>query len=153
MRRLKLARRGLSLYEANRGRLITFEDDVLCIRSQIETRWPELEVFFDEWTEEWVVVEHCKDVDRLATKVKVLDHNLIHRLEAADQHRAGHDIEKEVDDWNARLERERDRRLSDQLTEFAERFSFALRKDGFFAHEHISNCVGNRVNRKRVINR
>jgi hypothetical protein len=143
----------VSFVEANRGRLVTMEHDVLDIRRTIEETWPELRVFFDEVEEKWVVVENCGDGrQRLATKADVLDHRLLRLLQDIDSHKPGHDREKRLESWNDRIERQRDQELEEHLAEFAERFKHALRKDGFFNHEHISNCVGRRVNRRRIIN-
>jgi predicted nuclease with TOPRIM domain len=144
---------GLSFVDANRGRLITMESDVLDIRNQIEERWPELRVFFDEWEETWVVVEHCGDgVQRLATKTKVLDQRFIRLLEEIDGHQPGHDPERRVDSWNEAIEREQDHKFYEQMGEFADRLKHALRKDGFYNHEFIGH-QNRRVNRRKVINR
>ena len=153
MRKRSPARKGLSYLDANRNRLITMEDDVLHIRSTIESTWPELEVFFDTWEEIWVVVEHCRDgIDRLALKHAVLDHNLLRLIQEADSHTQGFDIERTVDDWNAKLEAEKDYQFRQMLGDFAERFHFALRKDGVFDHEEIYGTSNKKVSRHQAVN-
>ena len=128
----RLARPGLSYLDANKNRLITIERDVLDIKARIQENWPELDVFFDEVDEQWVVVEHCGDgVDRLVLTTDTLDERVLDRLHKADGHRAdARDPLDVIDAENEKLERELERKHDDQLGDAGERLLHALRKDG-----------------------
>lgn len=137
--------------DANKGRLISVEDDVLSIKKQIEEIWG-LQVYFDNVDERWVVVQTDYDgTESLVCTTDRLDHSLLDTIQAADQTVKGFDPEKQVDDWNAAIEAERDRRFEEQLEEFAERFRFALKKDGVYNHNDIGNQVGKTLDQRRVI--
>ena len=58
----KPAQQGLSYFDANQHRLVTIESDVLGIKQKIMDTWPGwFDVYFDDWGERWVIVQHCKD--------------------------------------------------------------------------------------------
>lgn len=132
------ARPGQSYMDAN-PQLVSVGADVLDIKRRIETTWPELELVLDTENEEWVIVEHCPDKDRLCFAIPCsegLDERVIERIHRADaetQAREGIDLadvlEKEQDEVWRRKERE----LADELGEAHERMLFALRKDGIDA--------------------
>jgi len=136
--RRRPSRPGLSYLDANRGRLVTIEDDVLGIKNEIQARWPELEVYFDTEQEEWIIVEHCRDhVDRFVLSTKQLDQRILDRLVKADQWRHGNDVLKEIDSLNDAVEREHDRQLEEICVDVAERLRFAFKKDGLYDHLDI----------------
>lgn len=132
MPRRQQARIGLSYVDANRGRVVSIESDVLEIGRRIHERWPELEAFWDKDNMEYVVVEHCKDgVDRMACARPYLDERLIRDLEAADTSRRGQeDPVAMVDALNEVVQKRHDQAFSDKLGEAGERLLFALKKDG-----------------------
>lgn len=128
------ARPGLSYVDANKGRLVTYAQDVLGYKNLIEETWPELECAFDDVDEQWVVFEHCKDgVDRLYFTTESLNEQTLERIRKGDQYRcdpsydAYEAMEKAQDAW----EEELDNQLDEKLGEAHERFLHALRKDGF----------------------
>jgi hypothetical protein len=130
--------------DANRGRLITVSDDVLGIKSQIETRWPELEVVFDNLDEVWVVICHgppeVGDYLAINPPTPYLDERIIKRLERADNRAPGAtDPLEEIDKHNAAIERDQERRFEDQIGDFGERFLHALKKDGVRDHCNIES--------------
>lgn len=132
MSRRQQARVGLSYVDANHGRVVSIEQDVLDIQRQIMERWPELEVYFDKDQLEYIVIEHCKDgVDRLACARPYLDQRLLTDLENADSHRAGQEDPLDmVDALNDEIERRRDQEFSDRIGDAGERLLFAMRQDG-----------------------
>jgi hypothetical protein len=139
--RRRLSRPGLSYYEANRGRLVTIEKDVLDIKGEIESRWPnQLLVFWDKEDQIFVIVEHCSDgVDRLVGTYPTLDQRVLDRLIAADNQRADHeDILDQIDKANAAIEAKRDALFSNQLGDAFERLDYALRKDGVVHRPQVS---------------
>lgn len=142
--RRQQAQVGLSYVDANAGRIVSIEKDVLDIGRRIEERWPELEVYHDKDQCEFIIVEHCGDgVDRFVLARPYLDERLIHALEAADTHMKGQeDPVAWVDAVNDALERDNQRRLSDQMAEAAQRLAFALRKDGVIPTSKV--YMGNR---------
>lgn len=145
------ARKGLSYYDANRDRLVTIEDDVLGIKQEIESRWPEVvNVFFDTVDEVWVLTQVNGPEESLLFTTKVLDGRVIERIKRAENSVNSEDPLKVIDAHNADVERDQERKFDDQLAEFAERFNHALRKDGFF---DVENIYGTRNPRLRTINR
>jgi len=127
------AKRGLSLVDANAGRLITYQDDVLDIKREIEQRWAGLlSVAFDQEQEEWVIIEHCQDgTDRLVFTTHALSQATIDRLQRADQASRSFVDPNEVYEAEDRKEqREKDHSLSEAVGEAAERLYFALLRDG-----------------------
>lgn len=128
------SRPGLSYLDANAGRLVTEGPDVLEIKREIAARWPDvIEVYFDLIEEKWVIVEKCADgAERLVMPPRErLDMTVIEKLQRIDQ---GAHIQGDV---NSKLEREdeladkaKDHALSEAIGDGAERFYWALRKDG-----------------------
>jgi hypothetical protein len=154
MSRRRPSKPGLSYFEANRGRLVTIEEDVLGIKAEIERRWPTLEVYLDKEHFEngdpaYIVVEKCTDgVERLVGEYPTLDRRVIERLEAADNHiRGQEDPLAIVDAYNAQVEREHERKFEDAIGAANERLIWALQKDGvdagipkvFFKENVVSN--------------
>jgi hypothetical protein len=132
MTRRRQAQIGLSYVDANRGRVVSIESDVLEIGRRIEERWPELEAFWDKDQMEYIVIEHCKDgVDRFVCARPYLDERLIQDLEAADTHKRGQeDPVATVDALNAAIEARHDREFSELIGDVGERLAHALHKDG-----------------------
>lgn len=127
------AKPGLSIVDANQGRLVTYEQDVLDIKAEIERRWAGLlSVFFDTENEEWVIVEHCKDgTDRIFTATPRLSQATIDKINRADQaSRSFEDLEANMQREDAQHERDLDHTLSESIGEASEKLYYALRKDG-----------------------
>lgn len=140
-------KRGMSYFDANAHRLITVDDDVLGVKSQIESLWPELSVFFDAEAEEWVIVEMCKDnTERLCFTTPALCDGTLDRIRKAMDNYSYVD---EIDAHNDQLEKEADRRFTEQINEANERLHFALRRDGLTHYPKIvmSDSIGNRTSR------
>jgi|SRR5215469_10718444 len=129
----QLAKPGLSLVDANQGRLITYQDDVLRVKAEIEQRWAGLlSVFFDKDNEEWVIVEHCVDgTDRICFTTKALSQATIDKINRADQaSRSFEDLEEAFQKHDKQRERNLDHTLSEEIGAASERLYFALKKDG-----------------------
>lgn len=127
------AKPGLSIADANPGRLITFQEDVLGVKREIEQRWAGLlSVFFDTDNEEWVIVEHCADgTDRCAFTTPALSQATLDKINKADQlSRSYVDPEASFQQADREEEREKDWALTEKIGEAAERLYHALRKDG-----------------------
>lgn len=127
------AKPGLSIVDANQGRLLTYEQDVLDIKAEIERRWAGLlSVFFDNENEEWVIVEHCKDdTDRICFTTKMLSQATIDKIHKADQaSRSFEDLESNMQREDRQRERDLDHTLSERIGDATEKLYYALRKDG-----------------------
>jgi hypothetical protein len=121
--------------DANKGRLITYQEDVLGIKRRIESEWPGLiSVFFDEHPSQecWVIVEHCKDgTDSVMFTTKFLSQATIDRIHRADQASRSHvDPNKVYEEADREEEREKDHSMTEAVGEAGERLFLALRRDG-----------------------
>src|SRR5689334_15940476 len=97
----QLSKPGLSYFDANRGRLITYGPDVTEMKRRIEEEWPgQVSCFFDEYDEKWVIVEHCKDgSDSLMFTTEALSQATFDRIKRADQASRAHiDLNKRLED-------------------------------------------------------
>jgi hypothetical protein len=142
---------GVSYVDAFRG-LVTIEDDVLGVKRQIEERWPSLEVAFDKDRLVWMIIEHGDTRHSLVFETSTLDGRVIERIEKADQQSPNSiDFLDAMDKVNEEIERDRDRRFSDQIGDFGERFLHALKQDGVRDHEDV---YGTRARHPaRILNR
>lgn len=137
--RRRLARPGLSYYDANAGRLITETSDLLDMKARIRARWPNLDIFFDREDRVFVVIQHCEDgVDRLALQRPYCDDRLMEDLVKADP-TSPHFVDpiKAVDDHNDAIERQQEHELSEVAGDVGERLIHAFKKDGLYDHEDI----------------
>jgi hypothetical protein len=137
----KPARKGLSYFDANKHRFIHMDGDVLGVKHEILSRWPELECEFDRVDEVWVIWEHCKDgVDRFVLETTSLGPHIIERLQRADsQGREGtKDIADAVDAENEKIQREKERQFDDALGDAGERLIHAFWKDGIGGKLQVS---------------
>lgn len=130
-------RAGMSYVDANLGRVVEVEDDVLGIKAQIQERWPSLRVYLDKDNfsaghPPWIVTEVCLDgVERLIGEYEALDGRLIRRLELADQYaRDSVDPCDLIDKLNDEVEKKMEAELIDKMGENNERLLHAMRKDG-----------------------
>jgi hypothetical protein len=129
------ARPGQSYRQAN-PQLVAVGNDVLDIKRRIETTWPMLEVILDVENEEWCIIEHCPDTDRLCFAIPCsegLDERVIERIHRADgevQAREGVDLADVLEKQQDEVWRRKEREMADQLGESHERLLYALRKDG-----------------------
>lgn len=134
------AERGMSIVDANQGRLVTYGPDVLDIKREIETRWAGLlSVFFDTDNEEWVICEHEKDgTVSVAFTTQALCQATIDKIHRADQASRSYIDPNEVyEAEDAADERAKDRRLSERIGEASERLYFSLRKDGVISRPQV----------------
>lgn len=154
MRRRKPARPGLSYFDANRDRLVTFSDDVLGIQRQIKERWPgRINCYFDDWEEVWVLTQINGAEETFLFDTKKLDDRVIERLSNADQTNVNHvDLQTALDNWEADYQREEDHKLEDIAGDVGERLIHAFKKDGIADHASIYG-TNPKVNRRRVMNR
>jgi hypothetical protein len=129
-----LPRRGQHLAEVSEGRLISYQEDVLDMKRRIEGEFEgAIGVFFDTdpSAECWVITQVERDgtVSLLFT-TKTLSQGTLDRIKRCDQTRNPHyDPLKELEQEEAVLEREKDRRFEEKIGEAGERLFFALRKD------------------------
>lgn len=139
MSRRRLARPGLSYFDANSGRLVTESAELLDMKAKIRERWPDLDIFFDHEDRVFVVVQKCEDgVERLALQRPYCDDRLLMDIAKADPTNRNYvDAEKAVDDHNASVERDQDRQLEEIAGEAGERLAHAFKKDGLLDHEDI----------------
>lgn len=121
---------GLSYVDANRGRLIDFQDDVLGYKAVIESRWPCLKVIWDTEEMVWCIVETDKNgTDSLVFTTEALGEHTMERLGRADNTRS--DALEDVEAWNAKMELEQERRAAEAIHEVGEKLAWAIRKDEF----------------------
>lgn len=135
MAKRKLARPGLSYFDANLDRLVEVSGEVLDIKNEIRARWPSVNMWYDTFDEVWVLTVTLEDnTERLFMQRKELPprEELMLQIAKADPtHRLYEDPIEAVDRDNAQIEREHERRFSDQMGDAGERLLSALRKDGF----------------------
>lgn len=144
---LSLSKPGLTLSDANGGRLVTYEQDVLDIKAEIERRWKGvLSVFFDNVDLKWVIVEHCKDgTDQIFFKTEFLSQSTIDRIQKGDQmSKYFLDPERAYQQMDKDDEREKDHNLSEAIGDSAEHLFHALRKDGII-HRPQVHFVGRKA--------
>lgn len=149
----KLARPGLTYFEANRNRLVEIEGDVLDIKGKIRAVWPDVHfnIFYDDWEKKWVITQVGEDgTERLVLTADALDQRIIDRLHAGRPDREGNILD-DLDKENAEIERANERRFENQVGDFGERFAHALRKDGFDHHDDIYGSRNNKKKRRRVV--
>jgi hypothetical protein len=121
---------GLSYVDVNRGRLVTFQDDVLGYKAVIEGRWPELQVIWDKENEEWVIIETDKEgAQSLVFATKALGEHTLERLGRADNSKS--DPFEDVESWNARMEKAQEAHNADIIHAAGEKLAWAIRKDEF----------------------
>jgi hypothetical protein len=131
---------GLSLVDANRGRLVTYGPDVLDVKARIEREWAGLlSCFFDEDNEEWVVVQKDEDgTDSIAFTTTVLSQATIDKIHRCDQtSRSYVDPNDAYEAADKEEERYKDWKLSEQIGEASERLYSALRKDGIIDRPQV----------------
>lgn len=146
------AKPGLSIVDANPGRIITYQEDVLGVKREIEQRWAGLvSVFFDTDMEVWVIVEHCQDgTDRVAFTTGVLSQATIDKIHRCDQDsRSFVDPEGAYQQADREEEREKDWNLSERVGEVAERMYHALRRDGLIHRPQVHLSTEGPVYRER----
>jgi hypothetical protein len=134
------AKPGFSIVDANPGRLITYQEDVLGVKREIECRWAGLlSVFFDTDMEVWVIVEHCSDgTDRVAFTTEALSQATIDKIHRCDQDsRSFEDPETAYQKADKEEERQKDWNLSERVGEAAERLYHGLRKDGLIHRPQV----------------
>lgn len=152
--RRRLARPGLSYFDANLGRLVTEGPDVVDIKSRIRERWPNLNTYYDTVDRVWCITQTCEDgTERLFMLRPVLSEQTLMDIAKADPtNRNFQDPLKAIDDHNAHVDRERDRELEEIAGDFGERLIHALKQDGFYDHENIYKVKPKPHMRRRAIN-
>jgi hypothetical protein len=119
----------------NRMGLITLEDDVLSVVSQVrEISEGRITVELDPERNIYHMIEHCEDgTDRLVFSVSELDGRAVERLRRADSYWRGHrdpyaDAEREQDEIFAQQEAA----SREKLNEHGEEIAFHLREAGIY---------------------
>lgn len=121
---------GLSYIDANPGRIVSFESDVLGYKSVIEGRWPALKVLWDNESMEWLVTQIDREgTQSLVFATKILGEHTLERLGDADN--AKSDPFEDIENWNAKMEAAQEKRNADRIHEVGEKLAWAIRKDEF----------------------
>jgi hypothetical protein len=122
-----------SYYSSELGALVTLEDDVLSIVSQVRDLYGDkVSIQLDPDTGWYHFVAHEADgTDRLIFSVDCLDPRALDRLQRADSHTRGfrdpyEAAEREQDELQALMQRER----SEQMLEAGEELVFHLKRQG-----------------------
>jgi hypothetical protein len=129
---------GQTFDQANPGRFVQVEGEVLRIKQLVESTWPSLELIIDGWEEEFVLVEHTKTGEEklcfaVPFKEGLNEQKLMARIHAADaavQDREGIDLASELEKQQDEEWRRRDKEFGDELGDAGERLLHALKKDG-----------------------
>lgn len=133
-----------SYYDNRLGGLVTLEDDVLSIVSQVRQLYgTKITIELDPDQGAYHFVEHCEDhTDRLIFTVDTLDGRCIDRLLIADAHGRGyHDPYDLAEREQDRLHDEADARSAEKIREQGERLIHALKKDGIEDHLPIQVAI------------
>ncbi len=122
-----------SFYSAERGALVTLDDDVLSIVSQVRDLYGNaVSVQLDPDTGWYHFIAHEEDgTERLIFSVEELDPRALERLKQADAHSRGFQdsfdaAEREQDEAQARI----DRAYAEKVSEAGEELIFHLQRDG-----------------------
>lgn len=125
--------RSIRTFYDDRHRLVTLDNDVLGIVSQVRDLFDsKITVHLDDVSGDYYFVEHCEDgTDRLIFSTPELDGRVIERLLQGDSRSRGYrdpyEIqEREQDAAQAAIDEE----FKEQLREHGEELAFALKKEG-----------------------
>lgn len=125
--------RAIKTFYSGRDGLVTLEDDVLSIVSQVKQDYGDkITVEVDPDTGQFLFIEHCEDhTDRLIFSTDELDGRALDRLRRADAQYRGHEdpyaaAEREQDEAQRRI----DQAHTERILETGEELLFALKKDG-----------------------
>lgn len=125
--------RGLTYVQANPdGRIVkyTLSSDVMEAARRIERDFPNLRVWWDNENEEHVIVERDSwGNEELVFATKSFHEDLVR----ARLHRARNDLSDPLDDidrYNAEVEAEQERQLSERIYEVGEKLAHAFAADG-----------------------
>jgi hypothetical protein len=122
-----------SYYDADQGRLVELEDDVLSIVSQVREAYGDrIAINLDPITGWFHFTEHCEDgAERLIFSTGTLDGRSLERLLQADSQSRGYqDSYDAAEAEQDRLTEEIDARHRQQLGEPLERLMRAMKQDG-----------------------
>lgn len=125
--------RAIKTFYSGRDGLVTLEDDVLSIVSQVKQDYGDkVTIELDPVTGQYLFIEHCEDrTDRLIFVVNELDGRALDRLRCADAQYRGHEdpyaaAEREQDETQRRI----DQAATERVLEAGEELIFALKKEG-----------------------
>jgi hypothetical protein len=143
---------GLSYFDANRNCLVEVSGECLEYKRQIQERWPGvIDCWFDKDRLHFVVtVKDIHGKESMLFNTDRLNESTIERIQRA-QDITPEELIADIDNHNAEIEADQDRRFSDQIGDFGERFMHALKKDGFDADGDIWGVRNRRP--KRLVNR
>ena len=127
---------GLPAY-AQGGRMIHVEDDVQNVIRDIRDITDRVDVYWNEQTQQFDLVEHCSDdTDRLVFSVAELDQRVVSRLREADHWHGrdvplhilgdGEDFAAQIDASNDALEARLRKEALEQVADAGERLAWAL---------------------------
>lgn len=126
---------GLPAY-AQGGRMVRVDDDVQNVIRDIRELTDRVDVYWNEQTQQFDLVEHCGDTDRLVFSVAELDQRVVSRLREADHWHGrdvplhvlgdGEDFVAKIDASNDALEAGLRKEALDQVADAGERIAWAL---------------------------
>lgn len=132
--------RAMKTFYSGREGLVTLEDDVLSIVSQVRDLYGDkVKICLEPTTGHYVFSENCEDgSERLIFVAEELDPRCIERLLIADGHARGHeDPYDRAESEQDRLMRENDERAMDGIRDAGERLAWAMEEDGKGTHAQI----------------
>lgn len=136
--RRQLARPGLTYLEANSGRLITETAEILDLKAEIRSRWPNLDVYFDQEERLFIVTQTVDGLEKFVMSRPYCNDKLLMDIAKCDPANPNYvDPIEAVDAHNAKIERAQEYELEQISGDFGERLIHALKKDGFYNHEDI----------------
>lgn len=140
-----------SYYSSREGGLVTLEDDVLSIVSQVREEYGEkVTIELDPSTGWFHFVGHENDADYLIFSAEKLDPRTMERLRQSDSRWIGFQdpydaAEREQD----RLQEEMQAELRDQVLAHGERLAHALKADGVMPRLPLSVAISRSFNADR----
>ena len=124
---------GIKTFYSNRLGLVTLEDDVLSIVSQVREMYGDrIYILLDDETGSYHFVEHCDDhTERLIFTTDSLDPRALERLQRADSTWRGHgDPYDEAEREQDKMREDADNLLREQMREPLERLVHAMKREG-----------------------
>jgi hypothetical protein len=122
-----------NVQRGRRGITVFVDSDALDVSKQLsEMQFPSgygtLRLAWNEFREEFVVVQVKDDgSEHFVTSAKQADGRLIDRVRRITH--PSYNFAQELDEIDAKADRERARKFSEQVAQYAEKLAFAIRKD------------------------
>src|SRR3954470_3892034 len=122
-----------SVQRGRRGTVVFVDDDALGVAKQLEEmKFPEgygkLRLAWNEFRESFVVIQVKDDgSEHIVTSAKQADGRLIDRVRRITH--PSYNFAQELEEIDAKADKERARRFSEQVAQYAEKLAFAIRQD------------------------